>query len=330
MNFEDFLRSIGLQPGTIAADNRWRRCRTELHPHRRNGAYKLASDGAIGWARDWAVHTAAVTWRPERAEAPPAFDADALRRSHQEAERRAAEATRGANEFYERCKPLRGEHPYLASHGLDSAGCFGLRVDRDGWLVVPALRNYKITSVQRISPTGEKRFWPGAPLKGGSYVIDRQFPSLTVVCEGLATGLAIFAASPLASVVVAFDSGNLARVSVPPSGMLTIAADNDWKTRCPRHKEEGLEAPYEPWESRPGWCRCNPGRCAGEAAAKAFGCDYVWPKDIRGTDWCDWRMERSAERVAKKLPRQTETGIRRDVDAEIAEAMLRAAKFRSL
>src|SRR5690606_3035190 len=115
------------------------------------------------------------------------------------------------------------------SHGLDMTGCGGLRVDNEGWLVVPAYRGAEFSSVQRIAPDGQKRFWPGAPMKGVSYLIDRPGASVTVLAEGLATGLAIHAACPLVRVVIAFSAQNLVTVAKRRrwQGMVAVAADND-------------------------------------------------------------------------------------------------------
>lgn len=318
-DFRAFLVSIGLQPGAIAADGKWRRCPTDAHPRKRNGSYKLLDTGRMGFGQDFASHPEPVRWTPERdsADAAP-FDPAALARAHAEAARRRAEerrrgvlASQAAREFYARCEPLRDGHPYLASHGLGMAGCLGLKVDRDGWLVVPAYRGGNLMTVQRISPEGEKRFWPGAPVKGASYAIERRSASITVLCEGLATGLAIFTACPTVRVVVAFNSGNLKEIEAPCMGMACIAADNDWKTA-----------------QRIG---TNPGIVAAREAAEALGVSVAIPEGMQGSDWCDWREERLTERLqqfyADPFGRGRESDIRRAVDAEIASAITRAARL---
>jgi len=310
-DFESFLRDRGFLPRhAVVPDGRWHRCPTESHPRKRNGSYKLATDGMVGWAQDFATDSEPQTWRPDRVSPTPHFDAAALRRANAEARAKQVRATLAAREYHRECDPLKGSHPYLDSHGLDVSGCYGLRVDRDGWLVVPMFRDRNLMSVQRIAPDGVKRFWSGAPASGSSYVIERAHASITVLCEGLATGLAIFNAAPLVRCVVAFNSGNLSKVAVPYAGLLTIAADNDWET-----------------EGRIG---SNPGLLAALEAASVHGGGIAVPRDIVGTDWCDWRAEKTVERMGKRLPRQTPADVRRAVDAEIADAMARAASFRSL
>lgn len=303
--FPDFLRSAGLIPKDIVADGKWRRCSTEGKPKHKNGSYKLLESGTLGFAQDFAIHAEPLTWKADKETALPKIDlaASARRRS---AERKAAiAATQGAKKFYAGCAPLRGGHPYLSAHSLDMLGCNGLKVDREGWMVVPMFADGELRSVQRISPDGQKLFWPGAPVKGTCYVLDRHGSTLTVVCEGLATGLAIFAACPVSRVVVAFFSGNLARVGIPKRGLVVVASDNDHLTA------EKLGH--------------NPGIDAAREAAKAFGCGVTIPA-CSGTDWCDFRNERIKFLLADR-PKAREGDIRRMVDAEIAAAMMRNAKF---
>lgn len=309
MTFEEFLRSLGLKPRVIVADGRWRRCPTEDHPRKRNGSYKLVEGGHIGFAQNWAVHDSPVTWRPERQDDAPAFDPAKLERARKEAREKMVRAIEGARTFYESCKPLMGGHPYLESHGLDMTGCYGLKLDPQGWLVVPAYRRGSLMTVQRISPDGDKRFWPGAPVSGASYTINRRNASITVLCEGLATGLAVFAAAPLTRVIVAFNAGNLSRVEIPHAGLTTIACDNDRAT-----------------ELRTG---TNPGLIAAREAAEALKCGIAVPTDMQGSDWSDWRQERIAERLENwtRKPHETDAVIRRAVDAQLAAEIQRSARF---
>lgn len=313
MTFEDFARAAGLLPRTIAADGRWRRCPTEDHPKTRNGSYKLAADGLIGWVQNHAVHTdGPLTWRPDVAEpAAPVLDYQAIRRRNEADQARRAKAIQGARAFYAACAPLIGGHPYLAAKGLDMAGCRGLKRDRDGWLVVPMMAGGGVQSVQRIAPDASKRFWSGAPTAGASYTIERARAPLTVLCEGLATGLALFAAVPTARVVVAFTAGNLVAVArqLPRQGMAVVAADNDHAT-----------------EERTG---SNPGLEAGREAAAVLGCEAAAPDGIIGSDWADFRQE-AAARVGAAIygkRRMSESDIRRTVDGEIARSLLRSARY---
>lgn len=330
-DFPAFLRDLGLQPGAIVPDGKVRRCRTDDKPRHRNGAYWLAPEGNFGWAQNWAIHQEPVLWRAGDDVVVPAFDPVAHRLRNQEARRARAKAIQGAREFYASCTPLLGGHEYLRAKNLDMTGCRGLRVDSGGWLVVPMYRRGEIQSVQRIAPDGSKRFWFGAPTSGASYPIERQRATITVLCEGLATGLAIFAAVPIARVVVAFNAGNLPRVAseLPRRGLVCVAADNDHRTVCPRHKDEGLAKPYEPWDDRPDWCMCNPGRIYGVEAAEILGCGLAMPEKIDGTDFDDLRAERIAARMSRDDADRPGYAlqVQRAVDSEITRAVMRAARM---
>lgn len=311
-DFADFVRAAGLLPGAIVADGRWRRCPTEDHPRKKNGAYKLATDGLIGWVQNHAVHPEPLTWRPEKEGAAPQMDYQAIRRRNEREQARRTRAIQAAREFYAQCSPLIGGHTYLTRKGLDMAGCRGLKVDREGWLVVPMAHGREIQSVQRIAGDGSKRFWSGAPTTGASYAVDRRGATLTVLCEGLATGLAIYAAVPMARVVVAFTASNLPKVAaqLPRQGMACVAADNDHGT-----------------EARIG---SNPGILSAREAASILGCAVAIPEGIEGTDWCDLRQERLGARLGREVygkRKESEGAVRRAVDAEIARAVMRSARF---
>ncbi|MCK9380835.1 MAG: toprim domain-containing protein [Sulfuritalea sp.] len=311
IDFPNFCRAAGLIPRDITPDGRWHRCPTESHPKSRNGAYKLMVDGDLGFVQDWAIHPEPLIWKPNASNQPTPIDRAAIQRRRAEERRQIAAAMRSARDYFDACKPLREGHPYLAHKLLDMAGCFGLRTDDAGWLVVPMHINGALTSVQRISPDGEKLFWSGAPTRGASYTIERRSASLTVICEGLATGLAIFSAVPTARVVVGFNAGNLVRVAeaLPRRGMVVVAADNDLATE----RKTGI----------------NPGVKAAQEAAAVLGCGIAVPIGIAGTDWLDYRNEKIAERqqVYRRGRGVSESSIKKAVDAEISAAMLRGAEL---
>jgi putative DNA primase/helicase len=311
-DFAAWLESLGLRPRGIAADGRWRRCPTESHPRKKNGAYCLAPDGRIGWAQDWATMDEPATWRPDAAEAPALPDYREIRQRNEAEKARRTRAIAAARAFYERCSALVGGHPYLEAHGLDMTGCRGLKRDPRGRLLVPMGRRGALLSLQRIDAAGEKRFWPGAPTAGTSLTLERPRAALTVLCEGLATGLALYAAVPQARVVVAFTSGNLARIAreLPRRGMAVVAADNDHATAVRIGRNPGVDAARE--------------------AAELLGCEVAVPEKIQGTDWCDFRQERLAalrERPLYGARPPSEGNARRAVDGEIAWTMMRAARY---
>lgn len=271
--FLQFVEANGIIVPDTFTPGRWIRCKTTNHPRKRNGSIKLADDGQVGWCQDYAVHTEPLTWRAGDG-AALAAPIDRALIARRQAERRAAllEATLSARAYYARCWPLRDSHPYLADKGLGVAGCLGLRVDADGWLVIPMLYNGKILSLQRISPTGEKKFHFGATTKQAYYAIERERAALTVFVEGFATGLTIFQAIPNCRVIVCFNAGNLPVIAehAERRGMAVVCADNDHET-----------------EKRIGR---NPGLDAARAAAELLGVGVAFPT-CAGTDWNDYVME---------------------------------------
>jgi putative DNA primase/helicase len=309
MDFSNFCHAAGLVPREIVRDGKWHRCATESHPGSKNGAYKLTVDGDFGLAQDWAIHPEPLIWKPDASIQVAPIDRAAIERRRAEERRQISMAIRSARDYFDACRPLREGHPYLVRKQLDMAGCFGLRTDDAGWLVVPMQINGAFGSVQRISPDGEKLFWSGAPTRGASYTIERRGASLSVLCEGLATGLAIFAAVPTARLVVAFNAGNLMRVAeaLPRRGMVVVAADNDLAT------EQRTDT--------------NPGVKAAQEAAAVLGCGIAVPTGIVGTDWLDYRNEKIEERkqIVRRGRGVSESSIRKAVDAEISAAMLRGA-----
>lgn len=287
MTFEQALRIAGLIPRDIVPDGRIRRCRTETHPNRRNGWYVLHPDGHGVWG-DWASGSGSPTgtWRDEQAasQPPSAAAMESMRRRRaQEAYNRAC-AINDVRSFWRVCRPLYSVHPYIANKGLQPLGCAGLRIAQDGRLIVPVYQGDALMSLQAISADGDKRFWTGAPIQGGSYTLQRPRAAVTVFVEGLATGLAVYQSVRSCSVVVCFNAGNFTPVvqRMRPTGSVVFAADNDHGTLAKRGFNPGIEAATK--------------------AADLIGAGVVWPDDIEGTDWADFLKEHGAQ-SARRMER---------------------------
>lgn len=267
MTFEQALQASGLLPRAIVADGKWRRCPTLDKPKKRNGAYVLHADGRGYW-RNWATDSDINSWADKSVAHSSPVDLAAIERRRQQERAQRLRAIEGARAHWARCAPAHGLHPYLERKGLSAVGTQALRIWGNA-LVVPVLWKGRIISLQSITPDGQKRFWPGAPVKGGALVLDRPRAALTAVCEGLATGLAIFQSVRNSRVIVAFDAGNLSPVvdAMRPSGSVVICADDDHGT-----------------EARRGF---NPGREKATNAAELIGAGVAWPEGIEGTDWAD-------------------------------------------
>lgn len=301
MNFRDAIILAGLHPRDIIADGRWKRCATDDHPKKRNGAYKLALDGRIGWWRNWATESEPNTWRDDSTTSARPIDPAILiaRREKEREERRRA--IQYARDLYRSGEPCRS-HPYIARKGLSAVGCQALRVwqgevwvddarVRDNWLLVPMYWRGRLVNVQRISNDGVKRQIARAPQIGASLELSRPGAVVTVIVEGLATGLAVFQSVAHARVIVTFYAGNLAPVvdELRPHGSVVIAADNDWRTA-----ERGLG---------------NPGLEKGRNAAELIGCGVAYPTDIEGTDWAD-ALKEWGERAPSRIQREILRGVR--------------------
>lgn len=291
MTFEQAMQACGLIPGVIVADGKWRRCKTTDKPKHRNGAYVLHVDGR-GYFRNWATDHAVSAWSDESTQirTPSAAEmAERERRKKQEREYRLR-AIRGAREQWAQARSPRSLHPYLERKGLSAVGTNALRVHGDA-LIVPVFWRDRLMSIQSITPDGQKRFWTGAPVKGGAFVLDRPRAAVTAVCEGLATGLAIFQSLRMARVIVSFDAGNLVHAvdQLRPTGSVVICADNDHGTEAKRGT--------------------NPGREKAANAAELIGAGVAWPEGIEGTDWADALVE-WGEGAHKRIERQIQAKAR--------------------
>jgi len=197
MNFRDFLLSLGINPPQTFTPGQWQRCSTTTHPRKKNASIKLVETGDIGFAQDFANMAEPCIWRQEGATNVKPLDQAEIRSRIAAKKRELIECTKAAREFYaHKCTPLLHGHPYLDKKGLDMSGCYGLKQDERGNLVVPMSLNGSLISLQRITPEGTKLFWSGATTNGTSYVIKRKKATITLVCEGLATGLTVKVLKP--------------------------------------------------------------------------------------------------------------------------------------
>ena len=286
MNFEQSIRLAGLMPRAIIADGKIRRCKTEMNPNKQNGWYVLHADGHGAWG-DWTSGSGQSlgTWREEGAtEHAVSPEVIAKLKAQREAERNyRIQAVRSARQFWSKCTPLSLPHPDIENKGLAPLGCAGLRT-HDGLLVIPVMLGDSLISLQTITHDGVKKFWPGAPVKAGAYVLRRDRSVVTILVEGFATGLAAFQAVRTASVIVCFDAGNLIRVAerMKPTGSVVVVGDNDHKTMVKRGMNPGVEA--------------------AKNTAELLGCGVYYPEGIEGSDAADFLKE-VGEGAARRLER---------------------------
>lgn len=271
MNFADFCTANGLLVGRPIADGRIRRCPTEQHPRKKNGAYMF--DGNWGWCQAWEIHPDPQIWQ-DGAQAK-AIDPRHLREmmALREGEIRASQARAAQHAETELSNCELTPHAYLDSKGFPEE--LGL-VDSEQRLLIPMrdCQDYRrVLSVQRISTDGEKRFLLGGRTKGAIFSLGDAKSPLTWLCEGYATGLSLRAALRLMSlparVVVCFSAGNLTHVAGLIGGQRFVMADNDASG-------------------------------TGERFARATGLPWVMPEEV-GTDANDLHQKLGVYALAKLL-----------------------------
>lgn len=280
MDFVQALQAVGIVPPLhIPSDGRVVRCKTTDHPHKKNGAFAFHGDWA--WFQNWATMQEAQIWQTDKP-----MTVARQREIQREQVRIAAEqqaAKKAAKERLQRwfasllIKPIASD--YLERKGLSNLGLNRVRMDGND-LIIPVYRNNQLTTIQRISPNGEKKFAFGCSSKGGYFVIGNK-TDLTVFAEGFATGLAIYQAIRNCRVVVCFSAGNVPVVAKDwmaagkIKGFTVVACDNDYQTSN------------------------NAGVTFGKQAAEIIGCNAVYPQGINGTDYDDALREESWGGVAQ-------------------------------
>ena len=265
---------LGQMSGHIEPDGQIHRFRTERDKlHQKSGWYVLYLDRiAAGAFGDWksGLHE---TWsgidKSEISASQLAEIQKHIRQQRERAERsrmeeqeRAAEKVR---KLWERASPADPQHPYLQSKQVLP---FQAR-QHGSTLLIPLTDGHRMVNVQKISPNGEKRFFPGARVSGCWSPLGGSSSPL-YICEGWATGATINALTG-SVVACAMNAGNLVKVAKAireryPDRYLVIAGDNDRFT-------EG-----------------NPGKAAAIAAARAVGAEWKipdFPEGLPGTDFND-------------------------------------------
>lgn len=299
MSVEDALRSAcdALRispPKRPPVPGRWTRCDTLESNGKGDAEVMVMPDRSGVHAVNWQTGQRSTVWvggeeRPVTAGGAMAASAEAARQ-REEQDIVAAVCERIVQDCTQE------PHPYLARKGFpdepglvhaDPASHFpatrlGDAMRRalpegDGpWLIVPGRIGRRITTVQFISPSGEKKNILRGRMGGACHRIATG-PE-TWVCEGLATALSVRAALRMigrhATVLSAFSAANVAKVAASLPGSI-IAADHD--------------APQEALH----------GRGAGEFYAASSGCRWVMPPE-RG-DYNDMHQSAGLRAVALHL-----------------------------
>lgn len=220
------------------------------------GAGKQPSNDA-GWLKIFPDYQGAVfgdwstglkgTWQARK----PAND-DELQRWRKMAEQaqkeaaakdaeKARKAAKTAADTWAEASDVDDLHGYLVSRGTQA---HGLRQDGDD-LLIPIYVNGELSSLQRITPNGRKKFQFGGKTTGGFYLIEDP-AECVIIAEGYATAASIHEATGEA-VAVAFNAGNLKAVAEAmrakyPDTAITIAADDDRHLEINRGIQDATEA----------------------------------------------------------------------------------------
>jgi len=236
-DLRDHLRDAGLvPPDALDGSGKLVRLDAADKPGKKTAWLVYHSDGPVPAAAfgDWRTgetHTWCARKRAKLSDADRA--AHLARMKAAQAQRDGlqkqieAEKVRLAAWIWEQA-PAATEHPYLTRQKVKS---HGLRLNRDGRLIVPAYNAAgQISSLQFIDGDKTKRFLKGAKQGGCWFTIGE--PTETIcVCEGYATGASIYEATGYQT-VVGFYSGNLSSVAEAirakyPKAKIILCEDDD-------------------------------------------------------------------------------------------------------
>ena len=261
--------AAGLElPATLLADGQPHRFATRPdRPHDDAGWYVWHGDHGVAgdWRRDGAeplVRWSARSSRDRPCDAPEiarlrAQAAQARAASDRDTAKKHGEASREAQAIWAAAEPAPVDHGYLGARGVQA---HGLRVFAgggtwrtmirgqalDGCLIVP-LRDPSgtIQTLEFIATDGTKRFLTGGRKHGCYHEIPGD-SSVTMICEGFATGASLHEATGY-TVICAMDSGNLRSVAQAlrasnPDALILLAGDNDAKGAGQRAAEGAARA----------------------------------------------------------------------------------------
>ena len=297
--FEDRLHAAGLVFDHIEADGVLHRVGVTGKENGTDGAYRAHLDAPANvWWRNW-VSGDEGRWTAKPDKEMTSAEKKALKKqiaedkaaAAKEQEERWAMAAEIAKEIWNSAKPAPDNHAYLLRKEVRP---FGLRVARDGRLVVPVMDiEGNIQSVQFIAGDGSKRFLTGGKTQGGFFVIPSSGGlgdgGTILVCEGVATGVSLHMATGM-SVVVSFNCGNLAAVgkmlrTAFPDRTIIVCADNDITDHNGNPRE------------------MNPGVDAATKAAAAIGAKLAICPAINGNsaDFNDLHREKSLDIVRQVI-----------------------------
>jgi putative DNA primase/helicase len=247
------MQDAGLEPpDSIELDGVIHRFNTD-HRKDKTGWYVAYSDnvpaGRFGCWRRGIEHT----WRADLGRDLTAIEQMQHARRMQEAKtaRDAAKAKQGALTqdsvlaIWSDLVAASPEHPYLVRKGISPNG---LRVTGDGRLCSPIYdADRTLISLQYIDGSGDKRFHPGAPVRGGYWWVGNlDEPGTLYIAEGIATAATIHQVTGR-PVAITYSAGNIpqvARIMRERYGQqqeIVIVADQDESGTGERYAREAAQ-----------------------------------------------------------------------------------------
>ena len=255
MQFLDFMRSCGCEPeGNFALkmDGQIHRFRVIGDKHgEKSGAYCIFYDGwPAGWCQNWHGGGQAVSWcfnRDSLNDGAKQTLTDAEYEKLLEVSRRHQEKLKAEHEANSRIASEKARilfeslifldkddsHPYLTKKQIYP---YGLRLQKENNNLAVPIYNVdgQIVNIQWISPTGEKWFFPNAPVSANFFPIaldiaDKHNDEPILIGEGVATMSTVYELTSKAC-VAALNCGNIKKVAEVirqkyPNNPIIIMAD---------------------------------------------------------------------------------------------------------
>ena len=221
-------------------DGKVHRAPTVAHPRKKNFSYVLYPDGMGGWFEnhetgDGEQHVYLASGGKANAD-PGQRELWAARKSERAAKtekKRLAARNRARSICLNECLPAASYHPYLVRKKIQPYELLQRGVE----LVVPIVSGEgEIQTIERIFPSGDKKFLTGGAVAGNFYALGDVWTSRRLlICEGVATAHCLFEATGIPTVAAMF-AGNLEAVGrviskVKQNCKITLCADDDWKTK---------------------------------------------------------------------------------------------------
>jgi putative DNA primase/helicase len=290
----DMEENIEASPGEITADGTIHRFDVDKVGNQRGWyaahftkemSYAFYGDWSEGQTYKWhSLQETDVTPAQSQKLKSAMLEAQKIRNEERALEQ--SEAAKKCMEIWDKFDDASDDHPYLKKKCVKS---YGVKVHLPyNDLIIPVSSLGKISSLQSIDVSGNKKFFTNGKVSGGYHLIGDVGP-LALICEGYATGASLHEATGIPT-VVAFNAGNLPKVAkelkeAHPDADFIICADNDK------------------------WTSGNPGRTKATEAAEVLSGLVAYPKfkqvdiDKHGklTDWNDYHQIYGLNAVLNRL-----------------------------